>query len=309
MKSLINAFTIIVAIAGVACTSKQNASDEHQTHHHISVLIVDGQNNHGNWPQTTQIMHDMLEQTGNFTVDVYRTRFVWNGGELAAKYPADNILNPQELPAPKTDPQFSPDFDKYDVVISNFGWKAAPWPADTKTRFEQYMKQGGGLVVVHAANNAFPHWQAFNEMIGLGGWGGRNEQSGPYVYYDENNNIVRDSGPGQAGGHGHQHPFTITTRQADHPIMHSFPIQWQHEKDELYNRLRGPAKNMTILATAFDSPSFNGNGRHEPVVLTIDYYKGRVFHTTLGHGTHVYKAPSFQQLLTAGTTWAAGHHD
>lgn len=307
MKILLIAFTLIVAIAGVACTSKQNANYDLHTQQPIFVLIVDGQNNHGNWPQTTQIMHDMLEETGNFHVDVYRTRFVWNGGELVAKYPADNVSDPALLSTPKTDPLFSPDFDRYDVVISNFGWKAAAWPAETEASFERYMKQGGGLVVVHAANNAFPHWPAFNEMIGLGGWGGRSEQSGPYVYYDENDNLVYDRGAGQAGGHGHQHPFTVTIRQADHPIMQSFPIHWQHAKDELYNRLRGPAKNMTILATAFDSPSFNGSGRHEPVVLTIDYYEGRVFHTTLGHGTHVYKAPTFQQLLIAGTTWAAGH--
>ena len=29
-------------------------------------------------------------------------------------------------------------------------------------------------------------------MIGLGGWGGRNEKSGPYVYYNEQGQLVRD---------------------------------------------------------------------------------------------------------------------
>jgi uncharacterized protein len=36
----------------------------------LSVLIVDGQNNHGNWPQTTQMMKAYLEDSGRFTVDV-----------------------------------------------------------------------------------------------------------------------------------------------------------------------------------------------------------------------------------------------
>ena len=49
------------------------------------------------------------------------------------------------------------------------------WPAALKTSFEQYVRNGGGFVAVHAADNAFPGWQAFNEMIGVGGWRGRTE--------------------------------------------------------------------------------------------------------------------------------------
>jgi len=35
----------------------------------IRVLIVDGQNNHGVWPKTTQMMKSYLQQSGRFTVD------------------------------------------------------------------------------------------------------------------------------------------------------------------------------------------------------------------------------------------------
>ena len=38
-----------------------------------------------------------------------------------------------------------------------------------------YVKNGGNLVIVHAANNAFADWPEFNAMIGLGGWGGDQE--------------------------------------------------------------------------------------------------------------------------------------
>ena len=56
-----------------------------------------------------------------------------------------------------------------------------------------------------------------------------------------------------------------------------------HATDELYGRLRGPAKNLKVLATAFSDVETNGTGEHEPILMTIQYGKGQVFHTTLGH--------------------------
>ena len=47
-------------------------------------------------------------------------------------------------------------------------------------------------MVVHAANNAFGKWVEYNEMIGLGGWGGRNEDSGPYLFFDNSGKLIRD---------------------------------------------------------------------------------------------------------------------
>ena len=63
------------------------------------------------------------------------------------------------------------------------------------------MKEGGGMVSIHAANNAFPKWKEYNLMTGLGGWGGRNEKDGPYVYWKDGE-IVRDNAPGRGGGAG-----------------------------------------------------------------------------------------------------------
>jgi len=60
-------------------------------------------------------------------------------------------------------------------------------------------------------------WPEYNEMIGLGGWGGRNEKSGPYVYYKDGELVVdRSEGPG--GNHGPQREFIVTKRADDHPI-------------------------------------------------------------------------------------------
>ncbi len=254
------------------------AQDNQQDREKLKALIVDGQNNHGVWPQTTEMMKGFLEETGRFQVDVART-------------------------APRgSDPDFKPEFSKYDVVISNYN--GAPWPEETRQAFVDYVRGGGGFVVVHAANNAFGNWPEYNEMIGLGGWGGRNERSGPYVYFRDGE-LVRDKSPGPGGHHGPQHPFSIVVRDADHPITRGMPREWMHAKDELYDFLRGPAENIHVLATAYADKTKGGSGRHEPMIFTVEYGKGRVFHTPMGHADYSMRCVGFITTLQRGTEWAA----
>lgn len=262
------AFAAVAFLATIASAAPPNKA-----------LIVEGQNNHGIWPKTSQMMKQYLEETGLFAVDIERT---------AAK---------------GTDENFKPDFSRYDVVISNYN--GAPWPAETQQAFVDYVKNGGGFVVIHAANNAFGNWQDYNEIIGLGGWGGRNEKSGPYVYFNEKGEVVRDKSAGRGGHHGPQHPFTIVVRDSEHPVTKGMPSSWLHAKDELYDFLRGPAENMHVLATAYAAKENGGSGRHEPMIFTVQYGKGRVFHTPMGHADYSQECVGFIATFQRGAEWAA----
>jgi len=254
-------------------------SSPDSVHTMMKVLIVDGQNNHKNWPETSKMMKAYLEQTERFDVETVTT---------AAK---------------GTDKNFKPSFSDYDVVVSNYN--GAAWPEETQKAFVEYMRGGGGLVVVHAADNSFGNWKEFNQMIGLGGWGGRSEKSGPYVYFDDKGEQVTDKSAGRGGSHGPQHPFQIQIRDKDHPITKGMPEKWMHAKDELYDRLRGPAGNMEVLATAFSSKDKNGTGRHEPMMMTIQFGKGRIFHTPMGHGNYSQECVGFITCFQRGTEWVA----
>jgi uncharacterized protein len=245
----------------------------------LRALIIDGQNNH-DWKTTTPLIKGALETSGRFTVDVATT-------------PAEG----QDMGS------FQPKFSEYDVIVSNYNGE--PWSDKTSKEFEAYVAGGGGFVSVHAANNAFPEWRDYNRMIGLGGWYGRTEKHGPYFYLDDQGKEVRDTAPGSGGHHGPQHEFQVRTRDKKHPIMQGLPESWMHTKDELYDSLRGPAENLHILATAYADPKYDGTGRHEPMLMTLDYGKGRVFHTVLGHADYSMNCVGFITTLQRGTEWAA----
>lgn len=270
----------------------------------MRALIIDGQNNHGAWPKTTFMMKKYLEDTKLFTVDIARTRFTSNGENLLKQYPLRGFET-TATKQPRSDPDFKPEFSRYNVVISNFGHGAAPWPKETQNAFVEYVAGGGGFVVIHAANNSFGDWPEYNEIIGLGGWGGRNEKSGPYVYVNDKGKLIRDKSPGRGGHHGPQHSFSIVVREREHPITKGMPAEWLHEKDELYDFLRGPAVNMRVLATAYASKDKGGSGRHEPMLMTIKYGKGRVFHTPMGHADYSQECVGFIVSFKRGTEWAA----
>ena len=137
-------------------------------------------------------------------------------------------------------------------------------------------------------------------LIGIGGWGGRNEKSGPYLRL-RGLQWTRDLAAGPGGGHGPQHEFVVEVREPQHPIVRGLPARWLHTKDELYHGLRGPAENVTVLASAHSAAT----KEHEPMLMVVPYGQGRVFHTTLGHAVEAVNGLGFQLTLARGTEWAA----
>jgi hypothetical protein len=246
-------------------------------------MILDGQSGgpYHAWQQTTPVLKKMLDETGRFQVDVVTSPPA--GGDFS---------------------KFRPDFGKYKVVVLNYDGTDDQWPADLKAGFEQYMRNGGGLVVVHAADNSFPGWPAYNLMTGIGGWRNRDEKAGPYWYYKDGM-LLSDNSPGRAGSHGQRIPFPVVIQNGEHPITRGLPKIWMHAADELYNSMRGPGQNMSVLATAYSDPANKGTGRDEPMLLVLTFGKGRIFHTIMGHDVAAMSCVGFAVTFERGTEWAA----
>ena len=255
--------------------------------HRPRVLILDGQNNH-DWPRTTAALRATLTATKRFTVAVSTTPAK---GAPAAAWEG-----------------WRPNFAGADAVVSNYNGEA--WPERVRRAFVAYVEGGGGVVVVHAANNPFPEWPEWNEMIGLG-W--RKPDYGDRITIeDATGALVRTpKGEGPGAGHGPSHVFVVKVRAAGHPIMSGLPAQWKHGRDQLSHGQRGPGRNMTVLDSAFSAKETGGTGEHEPMTWVIPYGKGRVVTTLLGHQWHDQADQSaldcvgFQTVFARSVEWAA----
>ncbi len=249
----------------------------------LQVLLIDGQNNH-DWQRTTEQLVDALQAAEIFevTVSTSPTKENWENWKI--------------------------DFSDYDVVLNNYF--GDPWPKPISEGLLAFLKNGGGMVNVHAANNAFPNWPEFNQITGLL-W--RNPMGGDRLYYSDEGKLIRvPRGEGQGAGHGSKHPFVVKVRDPNHPIMNGIPSEWLHGFDELYHGQRGPAKDMTILSSAYSDPDKGGSGKHEPMTWVIPYGDGRVVTTVLGHLWKGQKeldglrCVGFRTILARGLQYAAG---
>jgi hypothetical protein len=221
----------------------------------LSALIVDGFSNH-DWQQTTKAAKWLLEKSGRFTAEVSTVpaeageRLVW-----------------------------LPQFDRYDEVIqntNNIGDLRMNWPAPARRALEKYVAGGGGLYILHSANNAFPDWEEYNRMIGLG-W--RESSYGFSLELTAEGGIIR-RGPGESGSTTHGSRFNaVIVKRSEHPINAGYPARWMTADTEVYQDARGPAENLTVLSYAYDINS----KKYWPTEWTVRYGRGRVYNSVMGH--------------------------
>jgi len=245
----------------------------------LKALIVDGQNNH-DWKATTPVLKRLLEESGLFTVDVATSPP--KGADMSG---------------------FRPKFSDYSVVILNYNGDS--WCDAANEDFEHYVRSGGGFVSYHASDNAFPEWRAYQQMIAVGGWGNRKAPDSGSRVRLEDGKIHLDASPGICGRHAKRLPFQVTMRDPDSPITKGLPPVWMHAADELYDSLCGPAENLTVLATAHSDPANSGTNEDEPMLMTIRYGQGRVFHTAMGHDVPAIECVGFITTFLRGAEWAA----
>ncbi|HOP59428.1 MAG TPA: ThuA domain-containing protein [Bacteroidales bacterium] len=274
---LIILFAVITALF-TACQS----GDVYKT------LIITGQGEH-NWEYSSSALQQIFDEAELFKAEILNTPA--KGEDMST---------------------FKPDFSKYQLVVLDYNGDS--WSDETKASFVDYVRNGGGLVVYHPSVQAFPDWPEYNEMIGLGGFNGRDETSGPLVYYGMDGVVVDDTTKGPAGAVEERADFEVRIQVNDHPVTQGLPVRWMQANDVMLTNLRGPAKELQILAT--NSPRMMYWRRpgaqppkYFPVLMAINYGNGRVFNTVLGNvddGSGVaMQSVGFIATLLRGAEWAA----
>lgn len=262
----------------------------------VNVLILQTIDHH-NTAMQAETFKGILEATGTYNVEMILSN------EGKDWYEHDLVLSDYHL-----------------VISSSLGFENIP--EKPLIQLEKFISNGGGLVMVHQGVGSFEDYPKFQEIIGIGWYG---SHTGPHTYWDDQINnwaetpIYHGVGP----AHGKQHEIVVEIRNEEHPITKGMPLKWKHGMDEFYHGMRGSAKNIKILATAYSDKVMWGSGEHEPIAWTSKYGKGRIFVTVLGHlfkeenaddipginsmenGTKAIYCVGFQALFARGAEWAA----
>lgn len=221
----------------------------------IQTLLLTGANNH-DWRMSAAFCGDLLAGSGRFDVTV-------------TEDPSSALEDAEAL-------------GKVELLFMDYN--GPEWSDQAKANFENAVRVGTGLVVLHAADNAFPGWVEYEKMVAL---------------------MWRDG-----TSHGEFHEFPVHIVDGDHPITRG--LADYRTTDELYHNLvpmHGAAYH--VLATAFSSVASGGTGKDEPVLTVSTYGRGRIFHQVLGHvwpgnpDMSAFENEGFQRTTLGGSEWAA----
>ncbi len=170
-------------------------------------------------------------------------------------------------------------FKKYDAVISN--WNSWPendlrWTAEAENGLLKFVEEGGGLVFFHASTSALYKWPDF-EKISTGAW-------------------VENT------WHGKRNPVNVKIENQEHPITKGLSDFYIF--DELWVNARQNDK-FQVLGSAINDEALDKGFENQPAIFVLDYGRGRIFHTLLGHDVRAMRNTGFQTLILRGTEWAA----
>lgn len=251
----------------------------------IRLMLIDGFGNH-DWRGTTRLIRDIIGSRKDFQT-------------VISTAPASTAVPDFE--------NWCPDLENCDVVIqtcNDINGSGPLWNERARRNFETFVSKGGGVFVFHSANNAFPKWDAYNEMIGLG-WRDQSFGSAIRIRTDETLEFI-PPGEGKSTGHGARSDRAIH-RLGNHPIHNGFPRVWMTPLIEVYTHARGPAKNVEVLSWAEDPAT----RERWPIEWTVAYGQGRIYTSTFGHVWKDEKDPvnlrcaGFQTLFVRALQWLA----
>lgn len=167
------------------------------------------------------------------------------------------------------------DLSEYDVIVLHFmDWEVPdPGPA-ARANLKRVIARGTGMVMVHFACGAFQEWGEFVELAGR--------------VWDPN-----------LRGHDPHGKFTVKITEPEHPVMKG--ISDFETVDELYTCLTGDTP-IKILAEARSKV----DGKDYPMAFVLEYGKGRVMHSVLGHDVRAFESPEVKRLFRNACAWGAG---
>lgn len=192
--------------------------------------------------------------------------------DILEKNPAICVRIAEDIDVIGTDLLF-----QYDVLFLHFkDYSPLQRENEIKTNLKTFLQKGGGLVLYHFSCGSFQDWSQFVEIAGR----------------------VWDP---KKRGHDPFGTFEVEMVDSEHPItkgISTFSIT-----DELYTCLsEGPPIHLLAQARS------KVDGLFYPMAFVLEYEKGRVFHTLLGHDTKALESAEFQQMLKNAILWV-GHVD
>lgn len=242
----------------------------------IRILIITGAAPYGyhDWERNIEVIEPRLKAFGMTDIDYHIAR----GLEDWRKWEGD--------------------YSDYDAIVIIYYWSQAP--EGELEKLDRYIRDGGGLLVVHSALAGFWNQEIFDQWTGIAYREHEPDYGYNLAFDNEGKQMIRSPGEGGGSAHAPIGTFLIHAQTPDHPIMKGLPEIWMQSADELYYNLRGPNTDLEVLAVA-EAP----DGTYAPQVWVRNHNAGRVFCLTPGHQESSASSVGFITLLARGIEWVA----